>query len=88
MERLTRADHAYAVAAAAAHDLNEDLTVILSTVRNSILELEPDHPARPHLLELERAAERCKRTASGLLAYSFGRGGRPMAAPFDQLIAL
>ncbi|MBV9746347.1 MAG: hypothetical protein JO099_21535 [Acidobacteriia bacterium] len=88
MERLTRADHAYAVAAAAAHDLNEELTVILSSVRNSIVELEPDHPARPYLLELEKAAERCKRTASGLLAYSFGRGGRPATAPFNQLIAL
>ncbi len=87
VERITKADHAYAVAAAAAHDFNNDLTVILSSVANSIVSLEPGHPARPHLLDLQEAAERCTRTTSGLLAFSFSRGARLSAAPFESLIA-
>jgi signal transduction histidine kinase len=87
VERITKADHAYAVAAAAAHDFNNELTVILSSVVNSIMSLEPGHPARPHLLDLQEAAERCTRTTSGLLAFSFSRGARLSAAPFESLIA-
>ncbi|HLI85690.1 MAG TPA: hypothetical protein VKV17_17380 [Bryobacteraceae bacterium] len=87
VERLTKADQAYAVAAAAAHDFNEELTVILSSVSQSIQTLEPEHPARRHLRELQAAAERCARTTSGLLAYSFSRGCRPVATPFEALIS-
>ena len=87
MERLTKADQAYAVAAAAAHDFNEELTVILSSVWNSIEALEPGHPARPHLLDLQDAALRCTRTTSGLLAYTFSRGVRPRATPLEVLIS-
>jgi len=39
VERLTKADRACAIAAAAAHILNNDLTVILSSVEDSILSL-------------------------------------------------
>ena len=87
LERLTKADQAYAVAAAAAHDFNEELTVILSSVNNSIRTLEPGHPARAHLVELQIAAERCARTTSGLLAFSYSRGFRPVATPFEALIS-
>jgi hypothetical protein len=87
VEHLTKADQAYAVAAAAAHDFNEELTVILSSVANSIEALEPGHPARSHLLDLQVAAQRCVRTTSGLLAYSFSHGLRPLATPFETLIA-
>jgi hypothetical protein len=38
-------------AAAAAHDFNNELTVILSSVANSIMSLEPGPPARPQLLD-------------------------------------
>jgi len=87
VERITKADHAYAVAAAAAHDFNNELTVILSSVANTIMSLEPGHPARPHLLDLQEAAHRCTRTTSGLLAFSLSRGARLSAAPFESLIA-
>ena len=87
VERITKADHAYAVAAAAAHDFNNELTVILSSVANSMMALEPGHPARPHLLDLQEAAQRCTRTTSGLLAFSFSRGARVSPAPFESLIA-
>ena len=86
VERITKADHAYAVAAAAAHDFNNELTVILSSVANSMMALEP-HPARPHLVDLQEAAQRCTRTTSGLLAFSFSRGARMSRAAFESLIA-
>ena len=86
MERLAKNDRACAVAAAAAHDLNNELTVILSSVTNSILELEPGHPARPLLLEAQSAAQRCAWKAAGLLNYSARRGVRPSPAVMESLI--
>jgi hypothetical protein len=73
------------VAAAAAQDLNNDLTVILSSVNRSIEEIEPDHPAHPFLLELRSAAQRCAWRTSGLLNYSARHGLRPTPTPFEIL---
>jgi hypothetical protein len=87
VERLTKSDQAYAVAAAAAHGFNEELTVILSSVSHCLENLEPGHPARLLLLDLQVAAERCARTTSGLLAYGFSRGLRPVPTRFEALIA-
>ena len=70
VERLTKNDRACAVAAAAAHDLNNELTVILSSVTTSIAALEADHPARPWLLELRSAAQRSAWKVSGLLNFA------------------
>ena len=86
MERLNQQDRACAVAAAAAHDLNNELTVILSSVTDSISALEPGHPARTLLLELRSAAQRCAWKASGLLNYSVRRGTRPSPAPMESLM--
>jgi len=86
MERINQNDRACAIAAAAAHDLNNELTVILSTVTASILALEPGHPARPLLQDLRRAAQRCAWKASGLLNYSARRGARPSPAEMESLI--
>ena len=86
MERLAKNDRACAVAAAAAHDLNNELTVILSSVAKSISALEPGHPARPFLLELRSAAQRCAWKASGLLNYSARGGARPSPAPMESLM--
>lgn len=88
MERLVKADRACAVAAAAAHDLNDELTVILSSVTSSILTLEPGHPARPLLFDLRSAAQRCAWKASGLLNYSARHGVQPVAAPLESLLDL
>ena len=85
MERLTRTDRICTVAAAAAHEFNDELTVILSTVTSSIRTLEPGHPARPLLLDLQRAAQRCAWKASGLLNFSARSGARPSAATFEFL---
>ena len=88
MERLLRTDRVCAIAAAAAHGLNNELTVILNSVSNSIPTLEPGHPARPDLLDLHLAALRCSRIASGLLEFSARNGGRAPSAPLDSLVKL
>jgi hypothetical protein len=85
VERLTRADRICAVAAAAAHDLNDELTVILSSVTGALRALEPRHPARALLLDLQSAAQRCAWTASGLLNFSARAGARPSASTFERL---
>jgi len=70
VERLLKTDRVCAIAAAAAHGLNNELTVILNSVSNSIPTLEPGHPARPDLLDLHLAVLRCSRIAAGLLEFS------------------
>jgi len=86
VERLTKNDRACAVAAAAAHDLNNELTVILISVTKCIAALEPGHPARPFLLDLRGAAQRCAWKASGLLNYSASTGTLPSPASMESLI--
>jgi hypothetical protein len=86
VERLTKADRACAIAAAAAHDLNNELTVILSSVTNTISSLEPGHPARPFLLDLRSAAQRCAFQTHTLLRYGARNGVRPAAVTLDDLV--
>jgi hypothetical protein len=86
VEHLTQTDRACAVAAAAAHDFNNELTVILSSVSDLILTLEPGHPARPLLGDLRSAAQRCAWKASGLLNYSARQGARPSPADMESLM--
>ena len=77
---------ALAVASAAAHDLNDELTIIVNTAALSLQALEPGHPARPLLIELQQAARRCAWKASGLSNYSARRGTRPVNVPMERLI--
>jgi signal transduction histidine kinase len=86
VERITQADRACAVAAAAAHDLNNELTVILSGVAGSLATLEPGHPARPLLCEARSAVQRCAWKTSSLLTFSARHGARRSAAPMEVLI--
>jgi hypothetical protein len=86
VERLTQADRVCAVASAAAHDLNNELTIILNGAAHAIEYLEPGHPARPVLSELEHAAQRCVWKTSGLLNYGARRGIRPVPVPMERLI--
>lgn len=87
VERLTNADRACAVAAAAAHDLNDELTIIINSACQSILNLEPGHPARPYIADIESAVQRCIWKASGLLTYSARHGARPVSAAMECLVA-
>jgi signal transduction histidine kinase len=88
VERLTKADRVTTAAAAVAHDLNNELTVILTSVNRSIESLEPGHPSRDLLLDLQGAAQRCAWKTHGLLAYSVREGARPVAAEFEELIGV
>ena len=74
------------MAAAAAHDLNDELTIIVNVASSSLEALEPGHPARPYLLELQRSAQRCVWKTSGLLNYGARRGLRPINATMERLI--
>lgn len=86
MERFSRGDQACILATATAHDFNNELTVILSSISTMIDELEPDHPARARALELQDAARRCARKTSGLLRFGLKRGPRIARASLDRLI--
>jgi hypothetical protein len=85
VETIPKLTRAHVVAAAAAHELNNELTVILSSVTRSIEEIEPDHPAHALLLELRSAAQRCAWRASVLLNYSARHGLRPSPTPLEIL---
>jgi hypothetical protein len=86
VERLTHADRACAVAAAAAHDLNDELTIIVNITSACLKTMEPGHPARPYMVEMQRAAQRCVGKTSGLLNYGARRGARPVNVPMESLI--
>jgi hypothetical protein len=86
VERLTKADRACAVAAAAAHDLNDELTVIVNSVSCSLRALDFDHPARSLLLQAQSAAQRCVWKTSGMLNYAVRRGAQPANVPMERLV--
>jgi hypothetical protein len=86
VERLERLDRVSTLAAATAHSLNDDLTVILSSLTGSMLAMEPGHPARLPLMDLERAALRCVTTASRLLDFSARRGTHPVCAGLEAVL--
>jgi hypothetical protein len=86
MESATQTAHACAVAAAAAHDFNNELTVIMSGVSDVLDSLGPDHPARGMLLEIRAAAQRCVWKTYGLLSYSSRLQSAPVRASLEYLL--
>jgi hypothetical protein len=86
VEQLTNADRACAVAAAAAHDFNNELTVILNSVTGALATVDAEHSAHALLLDLQAAAQRCVWKASGLLNYSARVNPKPVRASFEYLI--
>jgi hypothetical protein len=86
VEYLTVSDRACAVAAAAAHDFNNELTVILSSVADALGAVPTEHPARELLLDIRAAAQRCAWKASGLLNFSARIHSTPVCASFEYLI--
>jgi len=57
----------------------------MNSASASILALEPGHPARPYLAELQTAAQRCVWKASGLLNYSARQGARAVSVTMERL---
>jgi hypothetical protein len=86
VEPLSNADRACAVAAAAAHDFNNELTVILSGVTGALGAVQAEHPARELLLDIQAAAQRCVWKASGLLHFGARTHSGPVRASFEYLI--
>jgi hypothetical protein len=85
VERLTRNDRASAVAAAAAHDINDEMTIILNSAWVSLQLLEPGHPARLFLYDLSAATQRCIWKTSAVLNYTSRCGVYPVNAPLEHL---
>jgi predicted TIM-barrel fold metal-dependent hydrolase len=83
-----RTDRTGIVAAAAAQELNDDLTVILNSVAESLRALEAGHPSRAYLLDLRAAAQRCVRKATGLLNFCARSNRLPVRASFESLTRL
>ena len=86
VNRFSRADRPYAVAAAVAHDLNNELTVILNCVAMSLEMIHDGHPAVPLLLDLQDAANRCAWRAAALLNFSARKGVLAAPIPVERLI--
>jgi len=86
MDYSTNAKRACAVAAAAAHDFNNELTVILSSAADALALLDATDPAHLLLLDIQAAAQRCVWKASGLLNFSARVNPDPVRASFDFLI--
>lgn len=80
------ADRACAVGAAAAHDINNELTIIVNNAACLLEVLEPGSQLRSLLIELQQAAHRCTWKAQGLLNYASRRGVRPVCASMERLI--
>ncbi len=86
MQHSNDAKRACAVAAAAAHDFNNELTVIMNSVAGLLDALDARHPSRPLLLDIQAAAQRCVWKASGLLNFTARANPGPVRASFDHLI--
>ena len=84
--KLTVASRAAAVHVAAAHDFNNELTIILSAAAEAMLSTESGHPARPLLLDLQMAAQRCAWKASSLLNFGARHGALPVAIRLEELL--
>lgn len=77
------ADRAHAVAAAAAHDINNELTMALWSLTE--MQTAPDVTGAM-LAEMGRALRRCVGITAGLLAYSHRHGAKTSAAPMRHLV--
>src|SRR5579864_3490558 len=70
-----------ALAGFIAHDLNNELTVILGNVGLAIESVDEDHPLHEGLLEAQRACHRCVDMTRALL--TFGQGVKPELKPIE-----
>jgi hypothetical protein len=80
-------DRAVTLVAIAGRDLNDELTVVIAGTVEALARLEPNHPARPFLLDIHAAAQRCAGKTSVMLNYAARNGARPNAAPLERLLS-
>ncbi len=74
------------LAGGVAHDFNNLLTVITGYTQMSIDEMAPEHPARPGLEHVARAAERAAALIGQLLAFSRRQVFRPRMVSLNGLL--
>jgi signal transduction histidine kinase len=72
-----------ALTAGIAHDFNEDLTVILSSLNTLMEDLGGGHPSAAELKQIRQAAARCVHRTESLLAFTcrVDRAIRPFHLP-------
>lgn len=73
--------HSDAVLAAAARELSDELTIILSAVDLLLQKLD-----RSRLQEIQLAAEKSAAAVARMLDYSTRRGAKPSAASLESLV--
>jgi len=73
------------IAAAAAHDLNCELTVILNATQRALATLEPGHPAIWLLLMAHAAAVESIAVSKGLLRRAANRGAKASPATLESM---
>ena len=74
------------LAGGVAHDFNNLLTAFVGYSEFALQILAPDHPARPHLQEIRRAADRATALTHQLLAFARKRGSEPRMVDLNALI--
>lgn len=72
--------------AAVAQHLNDELTIILSSLILSIEQVPLNSPALPFLIEALQATKRCAWKMSSLLTHSQRHGGTPCAVNLSDLL--
>ena len=81
-------DRAAAVMTAFAHDMNNNLTIILSATQTALENMADDDPDRPSLIEAKAAAQRCVWKSSGMLNFA-ARISKPRTKEsFEKLIEI
>lgn len=86
MERSPGEVRAHQVAAAAAHDLNDDLTILQSQIDLLLAGLPVGDPNCPGLMDLKAAGGRCKLTTELLLNHSLANGATPSSLTLAKMI--
>ncbi len=88
VERLTRADKASAIACVLANQFNSELTVMLSSASQALGTLEPGHPARAAVHEMDSSARRCAERCEDLLTFLRRKGVHPVRASLAAVLDL
>ena len=71
--------------AAAVHDMNDELTILCSTLSELLHDTPLNDPNLRLLLDAHGATIRLVQTAAGMLNYARGKGARPSAATFSRI---